>query len=179
MFISCVLRTDIDECTEGTHQCDHNCSNNVGSYTCSCRTGYRLAADGRSCVGKKTPQHLLRCYVCYSDIMNKLTRNYYREKSDHLKRNFVIKVGVVEGLHGLYSNYCSMVTVTYCTVWTFATNAGPSIIKVNIKCSYEKHYPCYFHWKQSPPTTLPSILLFPMETVPAHYITLVCKDWEN
>ena len=61
LFIPCVLHTDIDECSEGTHQCDHNCHNNVGSYTCSCRTGYRLAADGRSCVGKETPHVSIVC----------------------------------------------------------------------------------------------------------------------
>ena len=42
---------DIDECAEGTHMCEHNCHNNIGSYTCSCRTGYRLNADGFACDG--------------------------------------------------------------------------------------------------------------------------------
>ena len=43
--------TDIDECAEGTGQCVHNCHNTIGSYTCSCNTGYRLNADGFTCVG--------------------------------------------------------------------------------------------------------------------------------
>ena len=46
---------DIDECREGTDQCAQNCHNTVGSYTCSCQTGYRLNPDGRRCDGK---------YVC-------------------------------------------------------------------------------------------------------------------
>ena len=52
--IHCVLISlaDIDECAEGSHSCEQNCHNNVGSYTCSCRAGYRLAADGRSCIGE-------------------------------------------------------------------------------------------------------------------------------
>ena len=43
--------TDIDECGLGTHQCAQNCSNTVGSYTCSCQTGYTLNADGQHCDG--------------------------------------------------------------------------------------------------------------------------------
>ena len=47
---------DINECTEGAHDCDHICTNNEGSYTCSCSRGYSLAGDGKSCTGK---QHLV------------------------------------------------------------------------------------------------------------------------
>ena len=45
------LSIDINECTEGTSGCSHTCSNTVGSYTCSCRTGYRLARDNHGCNG--------------------------------------------------------------------------------------------------------------------------------
>lgn len=41
----------MDECIEeGGHGCDQVCLNTQGSYTCSCYPGYRLAADGRSCL---------------------------------------------------------------------------------------------------------------------------------
>ena len=49
-----MLDTDIDECTEGTHQCQQNCHNTTGSYTCSCGPCYILGGDGRSCYGKLT-----------------------------------------------------------------------------------------------------------------------------
>lgn len=42
---------DIDECAEGISGCSHTCRNTVGSYTCSCRTGYRLASDNHGCNG--------------------------------------------------------------------------------------------------------------------------------
>ena len=42
---------DIDECRMGTHGCDHICSNDPGSYTCSCNTGYDLTSNGRTCKG--------------------------------------------------------------------------------------------------------------------------------
>ena len=41
---------DIDECTS-TGICQHTCRNTWGSYVCSCYTGYKVAADGRSCEG--------------------------------------------------------------------------------------------------------------------------------
>ena len=42
---------DIDECAEETDNCAQLCNNTAGSYTCNCRTGYRLDSDGRSCNG--------------------------------------------------------------------------------------------------------------------------------
>ena len=43
------IYADIDECTRGTHQCDMNatCTDNIGSYDCSCNTGY--LGDGFIC----------------------------------------------------------------------------------------------------------------------------------
>ena len=47
-----LIHPDVNECTAGIHQCAQNCHNNVGSYSCSCTSGYRLNADGRRCDGK-------------------------------------------------------------------------------------------------------------------------------
>ena len=44
--------TDIDECAEGTAGCAQTCTNQDGSYSCSCGSGYRLAADTHGCEGK-------------------------------------------------------------------------------------------------------------------------------
>ena len=43
---------DINECSEGTDVCDHNCHNSVGSYYCSCSAGYRLHHDDTTCNSK-------------------------------------------------------------------------------------------------------------------------------
>lgn len=40
---------DVDECLSLISGCDHECDNTEGSYECSCRTGYRLAGDNRTC----------------------------------------------------------------------------------------------------------------------------------
>jgi hypothetical protein len=45
------LTTDIDECSENRDNCGEVCQNIPGSYSCSCRTGYRLASDGAACDG--------------------------------------------------------------------------------------------------------------------------------
>lgn len=42
---------DIDECERETDQCNHLCENNVGSYTCSCHSGFELMNDFH-CEGK-------------------------------------------------------------------------------------------------------------------------------
>lgn len=46
------LLLDIDECQSGTHNCDVNaeCTNSQGSYTCTCKEGYR--ANGDTCEGE-------------------------------------------------------------------------------------------------------------------------------
>ena len=63
MITLLVHATDIDECVEGTHQCAQNCHNNIGSYTCSCRDGYRLNVDERACDGKP--------YILYLSLISK------------------------------------------------------------------------------------------------------------
>uniref|UniRef100_A0A8C6ZMP5 EGF like domain multiple 7 n=1 Tax=Nothoprocta perdicaria TaxID=30464 RepID=A0A8C6ZMP5_NOTPE len=41
--------TDVDECARRSHGCSQLCANTAGSYRCSCRAGFRLAADARAC----------------------------------------------------------------------------------------------------------------------------------
>jgi len=41
---------DIDECQQSPRPCQHFCTNLVGSYACSCRSGYRPDSAGDNCV---------------------------------------------------------------------------------------------------------------------------------
>ena len=50
-----LLTTDIDECQANTHGCEHSCHNYEGGFYCSCRSGYRLMEDSKSCEGKSAP----------------------------------------------------------------------------------------------------------------------------
>ena len=42
---------DLDECSDGTHNCDVNadCNNTLGSYKCSCKHGFH--GNGTNCTG--------------------------------------------------------------------------------------------------------------------------------
>jgi len=41
--------SDADECRINHGGCEFSCNNTESSYYCSCRSGYRLAADKHSC----------------------------------------------------------------------------------------------------------------------------------
>ena len=62
------LFSDIDECTLGTDTCAHNCLDIPGSYTCSCRPGYALNADGITCNGKKLLSEILLYLLLWSQM---------------------------------------------------------------------------------------------------------------
>lgn len=46
------IGVDINECKDNNGGCDHNCFNGIGGRYCSCKIGYKLAKDGKSCKGK-------------------------------------------------------------------------------------------------------------------------------
>ena len=53
-YCSYNLYQDVDECLEGTDNCDQDngiCTNTRGNYSCSCDVGY--TGDGFSCFGMK------------------------------------------------------------------------------------------------------------------------------
>ena len=51
IYCTSCYNTDINECVRGTHNCDQNCHNTIGSFHCSCNTGYFLSVNGYSCNG--------------------------------------------------------------------------------------------------------------------------------
>ena len=54
----CII-SDTNECDMGGHGCQQLCYNDIGSYSCSCRTGYTLSSDKKTCRGKKEWIYLL------------------------------------------------------------------------------------------------------------------------
>ncbi|XP_077579108.1 mannan-binding lectin serine protease 1-like [Stigmatopora nigra] len=52
-FVAHYHAVDVDECADGDEEedaaCDHLCHNYVGGFYCSCRRGYLLHADNRTC----------------------------------------------------------------------------------------------------------------------------------
>ena len=44
--------TDLNECARNVDECDQNCHNILGSYTCTCNAGYTLSVDEFHCDGE-------------------------------------------------------------------------------------------------------------------------------
>ena len=44
--------TEIDECARNISGCNQTCTNIMGSYNCSCDSGYSLGSDGHDCIGQ-------------------------------------------------------------------------------------------------------------------------------
>ena len=51
--------TDINECNSSNGGCSHACNNTIGSYICSCRTGYQLDVGGTKCTRKSLASFML------------------------------------------------------------------------------------------------------------------------
>ena len=52
-----IIISDVDECkptasSQGNGGCEQICNNTVGSFYCSCKPGYYLNPDGKTCTGK-------------------------------------------------------------------------------------------------------------------------------
>jgi len=48
-LICCCL--DVDECAVDNGGCEGLCVNRQGSFQCSCSEGFRLASNGKKCIG--------------------------------------------------------------------------------------------------------------------------------
>lgn len=46
-----ILASDVDECRINNGGCDHICTNTPNSFYCSCRRGFYLLPDRRTCAG--------------------------------------------------------------------------------------------------------------------------------
>ena len=42
---------DNNECSDGTHNCPHICTNTVGTFMCGCNSGFLLDIDLIACIG--------------------------------------------------------------------------------------------------------------------------------
>jgi len=56
---------DIDECAINEGGCEHICSNTIGSFYCSCFTGYQLDSNGLNCSGELAVKPSVRKCMCF------------------------------------------------------------------------------------------------------------------
>ena len=63
LWLIFIYFTDIDECTEN-NTCEHICINQVGSFSCTCKPGYKLIDNRISCEKSKyNRKKFLKCCV--------------------------------------------------------------------------------------------------------------------
>ena len=55
--------TDIDECKNNNVECSDICTNTVASHFCSCKAGFIIGSDNRTCEGNYY-FYILLCYSC-------------------------------------------------------------------------------------------------------------------
>ncbi|XP_059160938.1 latent-transforming growth factor beta-binding protein 3-like [Physella acuta] len=55
------MSTDINECEYGNKPCSQSCINQLGTYQCSCYTGFKLGPDGVSCAACEKPYYGENC----------------------------------------------------------------------------------------------------------------------
>ena len=68
----CFPPTEINECNEGTHNCDTNadCGNTQGGFTCTCKSGYTGSGTSGNCAGMIS---VLSVFVnCLAVILTKI-----------------------------------------------------------------------------------------------------------
>ena len=62
----------MNECLDNNGGCDHNCTNTMGSFVCSCQAGYDLDSDGLACIGMYMIQLVvtIKCVYFISSTMS-------------------------------------------------------------------------------------------------------------
>ncbi|TNN64423.1 Low-density lipoprotein receptor-related protein 2 [Liparis tanakae] len=79
----------VNECTEPSiHHCDHNCTDTPTSFICTCRPGYRLMSDGKTCddINECAETPSVCSQVCENTVgsyMCKCAPGFLREPDGH------------------------------------------------------------------------------------------------
>ncbi len=63
------ITVDKNECLTENGGCDHNCTNLLGSYSCSCLEGYALESNNRTCTGTYTHCYKLVVTVAHQCVI--------------------------------------------------------------------------------------------------------------
>ena len=78
LFKYYTILLDINECTAGTASCTQICRNTVGSYTCNCRSGYRLDGNGYTCNGKSFTEQTCLADSAYNSSYPQAIMQWHR-----------------------------------------------------------------------------------------------------
>lgn len=61
------------------HGCHHDCVNTEGSYRCSCKVGYSLQLDGKTCLAQGSINPCLLLFIYNLSTFKGRERDYQRE----------------------------------------------------------------------------------------------------
>ena len=64
-----MICSDVNECNTANGGCNQICTNTIGSFLCSCNTGYELDSDQRTCVGEFMAHTLFSILLIVYDIL--------------------------------------------------------------------------------------------------------------
>ena len=90
-------------CGNANGGCEHYCNNTVGSFTCSCNTGFELAEDNLNCTGKEL-QLTIGIWDCFTSLacvhadVDECAAN-----TDRCAQTLLVAIGVVV-VHGYTLN---------------------------------------------------------------------------
>jgi len=68
-----MVSTDVNECSTDNGGCQQLCSNRVGSYSCSCNTGFLLSPDGKICNGSLSSYCQVTCFSFHRLVIDWIT----------------------------------------------------------------------------------------------------------
>lgn len=75
LYIDICVCLDVNECEELNGGCQQTCVNTPGSHHCECSEGFRMHADGRTCIGKYETEVFITlvetiCLYCPRNVFN-------------------------------------------------------------------------------------------------------------
>ena len=98
MRIVPVVVLDIDECSTSANTCRHACKNLIGSFVCTCPTGYRQIPGSDECRGKGLFVTTGLITSCCGDNVKR--RTHIDKKNPVQIRKFTISVKLVTFILG-------------------------------------------------------------------------------
>lgn len=92
------------------HGCHHDCVNTEGSYRCSCKVGYSLQLDGKTCLAQGSINPCLLLFIYNLSTFKGRERDYQREGGMREIEREGESQREVEGESGLNDAAC----IVYC-----------------------------------------------------------------
>lgn len=92
------------------HGCHHDCVNTEGSYRCSCKVGYSLQLDGKTCLAQGSINPCLLLFIYNLSTFKGRERDYQREGDEREIEREGESQREVEGESGLNDAAC----IVYC-----------------------------------------------------------------